>query len=33
MDFLFDAMGVGVGILICWLINRRLKPPAGRIGV
>ncbi|MDR2683520.1 MAG: VanZ family protein [Dysgonamonadaceae bacterium] len=28
MDFLFDAMGVGVGLLSCWRINRRLNPPA-----
>jgi VanZ family protein len=27
MDFLFDAIGVVAGILICWLINTRLKSP------
>jgi VanZ family protein len=25
MDFLFDAIGAGIGLGICWLINKRLK--------
>jgi VanZ family protein len=27
-DFLFDGIGALIGILICFLINRRLKPAA-----
>jgi VanZ family protein len=25
MDFLFDGIGAFLGILVCWLINRRLS--------